>query len=110
MAGCRGVTDAAFMHLHGIHPRDMSYCNQPAITDAAFAQLRGIHTLVIEGCDQDAITGAAFSSPNFFALCMFGCSGVATATAQSLGLPVLVQEGRWFGGLKYANGIVGVLA
>ena len=61
MAGCRGVTDAAFSHLRGIHTLDLSFCNQPAITDAAFAHLAGIQRLSIMGCNQPTIADAAFA-------------------------------------------------
>ena len=54
------VTDAAFVHLRGIHTLDMSYCNQETITDAAFVHLRGIHTLSMRFCIQETITDAAF--------------------------------------------------
>jgi hypothetical protein len=37
----------------------MTECNQPEITDAAFVHLRGIHTLSMYECNQDTITGAA---------------------------------------------------
>jgi hypothetical protein len=60
MAGCSDVTDAAFVHLRGIHTLDMSCCNQPTITDAAFPHLAGIQRLSIFGCDQATITDAAF--------------------------------------------------
>ena len=52
------LTDAAFVHLKGIHTLDMHECNQ--ITDAAFAHLKGIHTLDMGECNQDTITDAAF--------------------------------------------------
>jgi hypothetical protein len=61
MAECAGVTDAAFVHLRGIHTLDMSYCDQRAITDAAFAHLAGIQRLSIWGCRQATITDAAFA-------------------------------------------------
>ena len=50
MNGCNQITDAAFVHLCGIHTLDMSHCNQ--ITDAAFVHLCGIHILTMIGCDQ----------------------------------------------------------
>ena len=51
------LTDAAFVHLRGIHTRDISYCTQ--LTDAAFVRLRGIHTLDMSYCKQASITDAA---------------------------------------------------
>ena len=54
----RRITDAAFMHLRGIHTLNMSLCFQDSITDAAFVHLRGIHTLDMRNCNQ--ITDAAF--------------------------------------------------
>jgi hypothetical protein len=60
MSDCNqaGITDAAFVHLKGIHKLDMQYCNQAGITDAAFVHLRGIHTLDIRFCNQAGITHA----------------------------------------------------
>ncbi len=60
MRGCKMVTDAAFVHLRGIHTLYMEECNQVTITDAAFVNLRGIHTLGMGGCNQATITDAAF--------------------------------------------------
>ena len=61
MAGCRGVTDAAFVHLRGLHTLDMTNCWQHAITDAAFAHLTGIQRLSVMFCSQATITDAAFA-------------------------------------------------
>ena len=61
MMGCTGFTDAAFVHLRGIHTLDISCCVQPAITDAAFAHLAGIQRLSITCCSQATITDAAFA-------------------------------------------------
>ena len=61
MADCRDVTDAAFVHLRGIHTLDMSWCDQATITDAAFAHLVGIQSLNMQGCEQATITDAAFA-------------------------------------------------
>ena len=62
MWGCNQatITDAAFVHLRGIHTLNMIYCNQATITDAAFKHLRGIHTLCISFCNQVTITDVAF--------------------------------------------------
>jgi hypothetical protein len=79
----------------------MCECMQPAITDAAFVHLRGIHTLVMDYCSQATITGATFSSlQGISMLAVRGCSDVAIATAQSLGLPVGTQRGG-YGALTY---------
>jgi hypothetical protein len=62
MRGCNQttITDSAFIHLRGIHTLDMSRCNQATITDSAFTHLRGIHTLDMNSCNQETITDAAF--------------------------------------------------
>jgi hypothetical protein len=74
----------------------MWYCKQPAITDAAFVHLRGIHTLVIEGCSQATITGTTFYFlQRISMLVVRDCSAAAIATARSLGLPVRTQGGVW---------------
>jgi hypothetical protein len=39
----------------------MKYCDQDTITDAAFVHLQGIHSLVMSYCDQDTITGSTFT-------------------------------------------------
>jgi hypothetical protein len=39
----------------------MSHCKQATITDAAFVHLRGIHMLTLHGCIQQAITPAVFT-------------------------------------------------
>ena len=57
---CSGVTDAAFMHLRGIHMLSMACCNQLTITDAVFMHLRGIQRLSMSFCIQTTITDAAF--------------------------------------------------
>ena len=57
---CSGVTDAAIVHLRGIHTLDMFACNQVTITDAAFVYLRGIKSLDMWNCNQATITDAAF--------------------------------------------------
>lgn len=61
MCGQSSITDAAFMYLAGIHTLDMSNCNQVTISDAAFAHLHGIHTLDMAQCNQPTITDAAFA-------------------------------------------------
>jgi hypothetical protein len=58
MSYCNRVTDAAFVHLKGIHTLRMFSCYQKMITDAAFEHIQGIHSLNISGCNQ--ITDAAF--------------------------------------------------
>ena len=60
MMSCSGVTDAAFVHLRGIHTLNMSRCNQATIMDAAFVHLRGIQSLNMFCCNQATITDAAF--------------------------------------------------
>jgi hypothetical protein len=88
MSNCTQLSDAAFVHLRGIHTLCMWFCYQDTITDAAFAHLRGIHTLVMEGCDQVTITGASFSHlQNVQVLGMYSCRDGLVATARSLGLP-----------------------
>ena len=59
MGGCNQatITDAAFVHLRGIHTLGMAGCSQVTITDAAFTHLRGIYTLYMAECLQ--ITDAA---------------------------------------------------
>ena len=49
---CNRVTDAAFVHLRGIHTLYMYACNQATITDAAFVHLCGIQSLSMSGCTQ----------------------------------------------------------
>ena len=61
MRSCKAVTDAAFVHLRGIHVLDVSYCDQPTITDAGLAHLVGIQKLSIWACRQAALTDAAFA-------------------------------------------------
>ena len=59
MDWCNNVTDAAFVHLRGIHTLNMSESNQSTITDAAFVHLRWIHTLKILGVSPAAKAAAA---------------------------------------------------
>jgi hypothetical protein len=54
----KSITDAAFVHLKGIHTLDMSGCTQDTITDAALMQLQGITKLNLIGCHQITIVGA----------------------------------------------------
>ena len=44
------ITDAAFVHLRGIHTLNMDFCHQATITDAICANLRGITYLEADGC------------------------------------------------------------
>jgi hypothetical protein len=64
MLGCDhgGITDAAFVHLRGIHTLDMSECNQVGITDAIFTHLRGIHHLNMKLCSQRTLSGKNLAS------------------------------------------------
>ena len=102
MSQCPQLTDAAFVHLRGIHTLYMWYSLQPAISDAAFVHLRGIHTLVIWGCDQATITGATFAHlQGIQALGMFDCRADQVATARSLGLRVNTRYCTSIGGLHY---------
>ena len=52
MGRCRGVSDAAFVHLRGIHTLKMwgCACGQTSITGATFAHLRGVHVLCMQYC------------------------------------------------------------
>ena len=43
------ITDAAFVHLRGIHTLYMGACHQ-AIIGATFEHLQGIHTLLMQAC------------------------------------------------------------
>lgn len=52
-------TDAAFVHLHGMHTLNITYWNEESITDAAFVHLTGINTIDISGCNQHTKTDAA---------------------------------------------------
>ncbi len=102
MSFCHQLTDAAFVHLRGIHTLYMWNCNQPAITDAAFVHLRGIHTLVIGSCRQATITGATFAClQGVTALGLFNCGIAVVAAAQSLGLPVWQGASSSIGALHY---------
>lgn len=56
--GRMDLTDADFECFVGIKALDMSTCNQSTITDAAFVHLTGIHTLKMMECI--SITGAGF--------------------------------------------------
>jgi hypothetical protein len=88
MWGCNAVTDAAFVHLRGIHTLDISWCTQPTITDAAFVHLRGIHTLNIQGCNQSTITQKAVTHlVGIRDLCTRECRRIIrTSAAQLLGV------------------------
>ena len=44
------TTDAAFVHLRGIHELNMEGCDQTTITGATFEHLRGIRALETDGC------------------------------------------------------------
>ncbi len=65
---------------------------QSAITDAAFVHLRGIHTLEVMFCKQLTITGATFAHlGGISVLNMFECRGAQVTVARNLGLPVLTH-------------------
>ncbi len=100
MGQCGQFTDAAFVHLRGIHTLYMWYCRQPAISDAAFVHLRGIHTLVIEGCTQATLTGAGLAHlQGIRALGMCNNRVDLVAIARSLGLPANTRNCSIVGGL-----------
>ena len=61
MSWCRKVSDAAFVHLHGIKDLDLQCCDQATITDAAFVHLRRIEKLDIGHYNQGTITDAAIA-------------------------------------------------
>ena len=50
MYGCEGITDAAFVHLRGLHTLYMRHCGQATLTDAALVHLVGIISLDVYGC------------------------------------------------------------
>jgi hypothetical protein len=80
-------TDAAFAHLRGIHSLNMYACR--SITDKAFVHLAGIHTLNMGSCSQRTITDAAFSHlTGIRELRMDMCSEHAINAARARGLPV----------------------
>ena len=102
MAGCNQLTDAAIVHLRGIHTLYMLFCDKEYVTDAAFVHLRGIHTLVIEACDQATIAGSTFAHlKGIHPLGMFECRDAQVAAARSLGLPVDTRDCTSFGALHY---------
>jgi hypothetical protein len=91
MKECRGITDAAFEHLRGIHTLKM-WCFV-GITDAAFVHLRGINTLVMYGSRR--ITGAAFKHLRGIRALNMGSlpeHSKLRAIARGLGLPVVWME------------------
>jgi hypothetical protein len=95
MSACSKLTGAAFVHLRGIHTLYMWDSPQSELTGAAFVHLRGIHTLVIEGNDAEASLSDLSNLEGISVLGMYGCNDDTIFTAQSLGLPVLTEEGRW---------------
>ncbi len=89
---CRQLTDAAFVHLRGIHTLYMRYCYQPAISDAAFVHLRGIHTLVMSYCHHEEITGSGFA--HLLGISFLGMQGIPIYMlfrASQRGLPVKMR-------------------
>ena len=85
MSNCKRVTDAAFVHLRGIHTLDMYGCNQITITDIAFIHLRGIHTLYMRWCNQETITPAALTHlRGIHTLTTLGCSPAVRSAAAAL--------------------------
>jgi len=76
LRGCNQITDSAFVHLDGIKELDIGDCNQ--ITDAAFVYLKGIHRLDMWGCSK--ITDAAFVNlKGIHTLKMNGCDQITDA-------------------------------
>ena len=52
------ITDAAFVHLRGIHTLFMGGCNQASIAGAAFAHLRGLRELDMGHCHDNVFAAA----------------------------------------------------
>ena len=79
MSGCKSITNAAFVHLKGIHTLDMNG-SRSTITDAAFSHLQGIHTLNMAWCYQSTITDAAFVHlKGIYSLSLYGCHQLTNA-------------------------------
>ena len=53
------ITNAAFVHLRGIHALYMNDCNQATITDAALVNFVGIKILETKRCSRDVRIAAA---------------------------------------------------
>ena len=53
------ITDAAFVHLRGIHALNMILCRQANITDTAFVQLHGIRVFNTNYCRATVKAAAA---------------------------------------------------
>jgi hypothetical protein len=85
MSGCSQptITDAAFVHLKGIHTLNMSECSQLTITDSAFVHLKSIHTLDMSGCYQ--LTGKNFILLNSLKILFIrGCNELTRKRAQNI--------------------------
>jgi hypothetical protein len=68
-------------------------CNQPTLSDAAFVHLTGIHTLYIYGCNQSTVTDAAFVHlAGIPTLNMSLCYPSMVAAAKARGLPVTCSD------------------
>ena len=78
------ITDAAFVHLKGIHSLSLWRCNQ--LTDAVFTHLKVIKRLNIAFCTQLNLTDNSLKGIEW--LCMSGHSQAQVEMAKSLGYPV----------------------
>jgi hypothetical protein len=93
MSECPQFTDAAFVHLKGIHTLLMWICDQPTITDAALAHLKGIKCLVLVGCSIPFTEAGLAHLRGITRLHMRGANAASIAAARDLGLPV--TTGGW---------------
>ena len=96
------ITDAAFVHLAGIHTLDMSRCVQPTTTgtctDAAIVHLAGIRMLRMKECSQPAITDAALASLHGAAIVnLLACHQFSDTAVDALRASgTMIEKCHWF--------------
>jgi hypothetical protein len=103
MGACAQFTDAAFVHLKGIHTLLLPDCKQPTITDAALAHLKGIKCLVLDSCSIPFTEVGLANLRGITRLHMHNANAASIAAARDLCLPVTTGEFTEWSAFRFSD-------
>ena len=104
MGFCPQFTNAAFVHLKGIHTLLMWHCNQPTITGTALAHLKGIKCLVLWFCRIPFTEVGLAHLQGITRLHMELANAASIAAARDLGLPVTTGYFTEYSAFRFSDG------
>ena len=78
ISGCMSLTDAAFVHLQGIHTLSMTGCTQATVTDRVFSYFKDIRVLSARNCPQFTDAALKYPLPNIRYLDITGCKKITS--------------------------------